>query len=65
MSTVEWSETKSEGGAMDERQTEYEKPLIVDYGDLVELTAQGSDGDCLDADFAAGTKRSSLTFSGC
>jgi hypothetical protein len=55
----------SEGGAMDERQTEYEKPLIVDYGDLVELTAQGSDGDCLDADFAAGTKRSSLTFSGC
>jgi len=50
---------------MDERQTEYETPLIVDYGDLVELTAQGSDGDCLDADFAAGTKRSSLTFSGC
>jgi hypothetical protein len=50
---------------MDERQTEYEKPLIVDCGDLVELTAQGSDGDCLDADFAAGTKRSSLTFSGC
>jgi hypothetical protein len=50
---------------MDERQTEYEKPLIVDYGDLVGLTAQGSDGDCLDADFAAGTKRSSLTFSGC
>jgi hypothetical protein len=54
-----------EGDAMDERQSDYEKPRVVDYGDLVELTAEGSDGDCLDADFAAGTKKSSLTFSGC
>lgn len=43
----------------------YEKPKIVDYGDLVELTAAGTEGDCLDADFSAGTKRGSLTFSGC
>jgi hypothetical protein len=50
---------------MDERQSEYQRPEIVDYGDLVELTAAGTDGDCLDADFAAGTKKSSLTFSGC
>ena len=45
--------------------TEFEKPRIADYGDLVELTAQGTDGDCLDADYPAGTKRGSLTFSGC
>jgi hypothetical protein len=37
----------------------------VDYGDLVELTAGGSNGGCLDADFAAGTKSNALTFSGC
>jgi hypothetical protein len=49
----------------DNESTAYEAPRVVDYGDLVELTAQGSDGDCLDADFAAGTKRGSLTFSGC
>jgi hypothetical protein len=43
----------------------YEKPAIVDYGDLVELTAAGGGGDCLDHDFSAGAKASSLTFSGC
>ncbi len=43
----------------------YEKPAIVDYGDLVELTAAGTGGECLDNDFAAGTKVGSLTFSGC
>lgn len=43
----------------------YEKPAVIDYGDLVELTAEGSEGECLDADFAAGARRSSLTFSGC
>jgi hypothetical protein len=59
-------ETKPKGDAMDERHTaEYEAPRVVGYGDLVELTAEGSDGDCLDADFAAGTRKSSLTFSGC
>lgn len=54
-----------EGEAMDERESDYERPRIVDYGDLVELTAAGSDGECLDVDFPAGTKKSSLTFSGC
>jgi hypothetical protein len=44
---------------------EYESPQVVDFGDLTELTAAGSGGDCLDADFPVGTKRSSLTFSGC
>jgi hypothetical protein len=43
----------------------YEKPQVVDYGDLVELTAAGTDGDCLDADFGAGSPRGRLTFSGC
>lgn len=46
-------------------EQDYEAPTIVDYGDLVELTAAGSDGDCLDADFDSGTKKSLLTFSGC
>jgi hypothetical protein len=48
-----------------EQKVEYESPEVVDYGDLVELTAAGADGDCLDADFAAGTKSGSLTFSSC
>jgi hypothetical protein len=43
----------------------YEPPAIVDYGDLVELTAAGFEGDCLDADFPAGTQKGRLTFSAC
>jgi hypothetical protein len=43
----------------------YEAPAIVDYGDLVELTAASGHGDCLDATFPVGTKKGSLTFSGC
>ncbi len=48
-----------------EQTVEYESPEVVDYGDLVELTAAGTDGDCLDADFPAGTNRGKLTFSTC
>ena len=44
---------------------EYESPAVVDYGDLVELTAGGSSGGCLDSDFNAGTFVGKLTFSGC
>jgi hypothetical protein len=44
---------------------EYESPQVVDFGDLTQLTAAGTGGDCLDFDFAAGTRRSSLTFSSC
>jgi len=44
---------------------EYESPDVVDYGDLIELTAAGTDGDCLDADFPAGTAKGKLTFSTC
>lgn len=44
---------------------EYEIPAVVDYGSLVELTASGTEGNCLDADFSAGTAKGSLTFSGC
>jgi hypothetical protein len=44
-------------------QETYEKPEVADYGDLVELTAAGSDGDRLDADFAAGTSKGNLSFS--
>jgi len=48
-----------------EQKVEYESPEVVDYGDLVELTAAGTDGDCLDADFPAGASRGKLTFSSC
>jgi hypothetical protein len=43
---------------------EYEAPQVVDYGDLIELTAGGSDGCYTDADFPVTTKKSALTFSG-
>jgi hypothetical protein len=49
----------------DTQTTAYEPPAIVDYGDLVELTAAGLDGDCLDADFSAGSAKGRLTFSAC
>jgi hypothetical protein len=55
----------NEGGGVEEQELSYERPEIVDYGDLVELTAEGEDGDCLDASFPAGTKKSLLTFSVC
>lgn len=42
---------------------EYESPDVVDYGDLVELTAAQSDGGFTDAMFPADTPRSELTFS--
>ena len=48
-----------------DQKVEYESPEVVDYGDLIELTAAGTDGDCLDADFPAGTTRGKLTFSSC
>jgi hypothetical protein len=44
---------------------EYEAPEVVDYGDLVELTAGGNTGRCLDSDFKAGTFYGDLTFSSC
>jgi hypothetical protein len=44
---------------------DYEAPEVVDYGDLIELTAAGGEGDCLDADYPIGTKRSALGFSAC
>jgi hypothetical protein len=43
--------------------TAYEKPRVVDYGDLAELTAGTSSGNYLDADFRAGTPYGDLTFS--
>lgn len=46
-----------------EVDVDYEKPTIADYGDLVELTAQQTDGNFLDADFPQGTPRGDLTFS--
>lgn len=41
---------------------EYGAPQIVDYGDLVELTAAASDGAFTDAAFPPGTPRGDITF---
>jgi hypothetical protein len=40
----------------------YEKPQIIDYGDLAALTQAASAGGFLDADFPAGTPVGDLTF---
>ena len=42
---------------------EYEAPRVVDFGDLVELTAGQSDGESLDQAFPALTPKRNLTFS--
>jgi hypothetical protein len=36
---------------MTKLSTEYEKPVITDYGDLAELTAANTSGNELDANF--------------
>ena len=41
---------------------EYEKPKVIDYGDLVELTAGSRTGDFLDANFPINTPKRNLTF---
>ena len=46
-----------------ERQPVYEKPTIVDYGSLQELTAAQTSGAHLDATFPNGTPNDQLTFS--
>jgi hypothetical protein len=40
----------------------YEAPRIVDYGTLVELTAQQADGNRTDRDFPIHTPKEDLTF---
>jgi len=41
----------------------FEKPVIHDFGSLVEITAMMSDGDKTDAAFPQGTPKGDLTFS--
>jgi hypothetical protein len=43
---------------------EYQTPSIIDYGDLVDLTAGQQAGQFTDASFPANTPASQLTFSG-
>ena len=43
--------------------TAYEAPAVLDYGDLVALTAMHSDGNFTDQDFPAHTPKGALTFS--
>lgn len=42
---------------------DYEKPTVVEYGDLRELTAALADGNFTDADFPQNTPKDELTFS--
>jgi len=46
-----------------ERKTGYEAPQVVDYGDLLDLTAAGRSGDFTDAFFPHGTPVDQFTFS--
>jgi hypothetical protein len=48
---------------MEETMT-YEKPQVVDYGTLTDLTAGQMDGNFTDRDFPVNTPRDELTFSG-
>jgi beta-lactam-binding protein with PASTA domain len=42
---------------------DYEKPTVVDYGDVAELTAAQAAGSVTDAKFEAGTPEEDITFS--
>lgn len=42
----------------------YVAPQVVDYGDLVELTAASQNGGFTDATFPAHTPAANITFSG-
>ena len=42
---------------------DYQAPVVIDHGTLVELTAAMTDGDVTDRDFPAGTPKGDLTFS--
>jgi hypothetical protein len=42
---------------------QYEKPEVVDYGTLTDLTAGQVDGDFTDRDFPVNTPKRDLTFS--
>jgi len=42
---------------------DYEAPVVIDYGDLNDLTGGTSDGERLDAAFPAQTSKHDLTFS--
>jgi hypothetical protein len=41
----------------------YQKPKVVDYGKLTDVTAQQQDGNFTDRDFPQGTPKDELTFS--
>lgn len=47
----------------EETKYEYERPEVVDYGDLLDLTAGGHTGNSLDATFPIHTPKKNLTFS--
>lgn len=46
-----------------ERKKSYAPPRLAIYGNVKALTQGTQTGDCLDADFKAGTPRGQLTFS--
>lgn len=48
---------------MNSQGISYERPVVVDYGDLADLTAGQADGSALDRDFPVHTPKKDLTFS--
>ena len=46
-----------------DHSSEYQKPHVVDYGELTRVTAAMNDGDRTDRDFPAQTPKDDLTFS--
>ena len=42
---------------------DYQKPTVMDYGKLTDVTAQQQDGDSTDANFPIHTPKKDLTFS--
>ena len=61
------AQTRREGKAAVEEKTEtpvYQKPTLLDYGALAQLTAGTKSGNFLDATFPVHTPKNKLTFSG-
>lgn len=48
---------------MKRNQMDYEVPVVVDYGTLIQLTTAQADGDFTDRDFPVNTPKQDLTFS--
>jgi hypothetical protein len=55
--------SQTQGSEIALESKEYGAPQIVDYGDLVQLTAAAENGNFTDMAFPPGTPRGDITFS--